>query len=135
MTPTAKIYGWVEDPRFGNHVDVKLSHTQSTADVYWSPRGNSYVLAENVLTPGEPLLVSVNGLGEVRWTIDPHTLQRAVHDEHEPWFNATGDAAEALAAARHLGLLAQPGCCAQCGTKLPPECEGQRSTCYVCDWD
>lgn len=105
MTVTARVHGWIEDPRFGNRVDVGLTHARTTADVFWSARGNSYVLASNPQDAAHPLLISVNGLGEVRWTLGVPELQRALRNERESWFNPRGDDAEALAAARHFGLV------------------------------
>jgi hypothetical protein len=105
MTVTAKVHGWIEDERFGNCVNVQLANLYTTPDVFWSARGNSYVLASNAQDAAQPLLVSVNGLGEVRWTVDDRALQRALRHERESWFNPQGDDAETLAAARHFKLV------------------------------
>ena len=59
----------------GYGVNVKLTEMRTTKDVVWV-RGNSFVVVENkergpfVLPNGDRVdLVSVNGIGEVRWPV------------------------------------------------------------------
>lgn len=112
-----KVYGW-KDTENGPRVTVRLEDHYTTPDIYWSARYNSYVLAEvrSDATPFEQrqainwngrkvMLVSVNGAGEVRWTVDQGAIDCALRDEKEEWWErVNGDGKEQLAAARHFGL-------------------------------
>lgn len=63
--------------RDGRHVDVTLREIRTTPDIFWSERCNSYVLTEPGTHPrfklpdGTPVrLVSINGIGEIRWDVE-----------------------------------------------------------------
>jgi hypothetical protein len=108
--------------RGGFGIDVKLTHMGTTRDVFWSPRiptgggCNSYVLCEPLLggtsavfrlPGGAPVqLFSVNGIGEIRWGIEPHRVYDTVAhlDAGHDWAK-TGEDYESLLAARHFGLV------------------------------
>jgi hypothetical protein len=55
--------------RGGYGVDRQLRTMRSDAAVYWSPRGNSYVVVQK--DDGSFRILSINGIGEERWSIDP----------------------------------------------------------------
>jgi hypothetical protein len=65
----------------GYGVKRELRTTRSTAAVYWSPKFNSYVVVERKpqregmsaddAERGEYQVLSINGLGEIRWALDP----------------------------------------------------------------
>lgn len=93
----------------GRQVDIALkSKVDPGPDaVYWSPRGNSYVLVkahldlnhqQYFLTPwGQPVtLVSINGIGELRWTVRPYEIIADL---------GGGGNSESILAARHFSLL------------------------------
>jgi hypothetical protein len=92
----------------GNRVAVSLMEIRTTAEIFWSPRPScsSYVLAEPegpagawktapwYAPDGRPcLLVSVNGGGEVRWSVRP---AEKIYD------------ADQAAAVAHFGLTLTP---------------------------
>jgi hypothetical protein len=63
----------------GYGVDRRLSHTHSTDAVWWSPSFNSYVAVYDPdrvaryprSSDRSPYFIaSINGLGEIRWTIE-----------------------------------------------------------------
>lgn len=56
----------------GLGVARELRHMRSTPAVYWSPTANSYVIVER--PDGTYRIVSINGIGEIRWEIDPLSL-------------------------------------------------------------
>lgn len=111
----AMVYRRREDGR----ADVELHSMTTTKDVFWSPRWasegggrggcNSYILMESPY--GEFIhlgiqcsLVSVNGIGEIRWSVSPNDLERDQRNEKEDW--RKGDEyGEKLKAARHFGLI------------------------------
>jgi hypothetical protein len=118
------IFGW-KDTQHGARVDVTLRDMNTTNDIYWSRSKNSYVLAE--VRADSPwlthpkcadyyfqrdgrwfCLVSINGCGEVRWSV---TADRLAQDEdYEEVCEAEGrdhhgDGVEQLAAARHFNLI------------------------------
>lgn len=122
----ARIHGWKKSnyqpdpqhPRFV--VDCSLWHTDTTPDVFWSERKNSYVLAE-AMNPEEwgedwlkhscwlidgkwVQLLSINGGGEVRWDASRRRVEDSIKDEGESWFPRCEDF-ELLAAARHFALI------------------------------
>lgn len=101
-------------------VDVKLYSTETTRDVYWSPRGpdghggfNSYVLAECVRWPtAQPTLrlglarvhlYSINGAGEVRWEVEAYRMHRVLKGL-EQGRQPRGDDEEFYGAFKHFGL-------------------------------
>ena len=99
-------------------MDVALRDHETTDDVFWSERCNSYVLVGAAGGDRDRLmcsvkgvgvsLVSVNGGGEVRWTVSQSQIDYAV--EAEARGIRGGDAEEQLAAARHFGLVpGRPG--------------------------
>lgn len=53
--------------RGGYGVDRQLRSMVSGPDVYWSGRANSYVVIEE---DGRHTLASINGIGEIRWTVE-----------------------------------------------------------------
>lgn len=53
--------------RGGHGMDIQLRAVQNTAQVFWSANHNSFV------TDGEKI-ISVNGIGEIRWVIGPGEL-------------------------------------------------------------
>lgn len=84
--------------------------------MWWSPRCNSYVLAElradatsydkhtaHTVDGKRVILASVNGIGEVRWTVDSDRIAYFLRDENKEHFSQT-DGHEQLAAARYFGL-------------------------------
>lgn len=89
-------------------VDVLLSSMRSTEDIFWSRRSNSYVLVEGGdfhLTDGRTAqLLSVNGIGEVRWPVWVSQIKQAVEMEAEGKLKPDYDSFEQLEAARHFGL-------------------------------
>lgn len=99
----------------GHRVNVKLYDHETTNDVFWSERCNSYVLAaaqpheRGAIKVGEAhaTLVSVNGAGEVRWTVQQGQIDSALRLEADGIRG--GDAEEQLAAARHFGLIPAVG--------------------------
>lgn len=107
-------------------VDMVLTHTQTTENVWWSPRWedkaggrhggfNSYVIAKAgpdpaLLEPGEILLCSINGQGEVRWYVRERDVRYMLRSEASALglggaCAAMGDWYEQLAAARYFGLI------------------------------
>lgn len=63
-------------PAGGFGAAIELTHTRSTHQVYWSPRFNSYVVMDqDGWGRREPIrrltIASINGLGEIRWVINP----------------------------------------------------------------
>lgn len=52
----------------GYGIDRKLDHMRSLPWVFWSIGGNSFVCVANGAHGLQ--LVSINGLGEVRWTVE-----------------------------------------------------------------
>lgn len=55
--------------RGGYGVNRQLRSMQSNAGVWWSPKGNSYVACKR--DDGTFAVVSINGIGEIRWTVEP----------------------------------------------------------------
>lgn len=49
-------------------VKRKLAAMKSDSAIFWSARGNSYVVTN---TDPEPTILSINGIGEIRWKIEP----------------------------------------------------------------
>lgn len=120
--PEIKIHTWLNDDR----VNVKLYDTHTTRDIFWSEKFNSYVLVEvnranawlNMpecddfyfqTKDGKWFtLVSVNGAGEVRWSVTKEQLERAEDmEERYPDKISGWDDGEYLVAARHFRLIPQ----------------------------
>lgn len=126
----AKVHDWRKsdyqpDPKYTRWVvDVHLREIRTTKDVYWSVNTNSYVLVDatspwasrnqsedwheryHFKVDGKwAMLVSINGAGELRWDVLKDTLESHLKHEKEPWWRETYEGAEALAAARHFGLI------------------------------
>ena len=105
MTP--KIYGFTSRNGY-RCVDVLLHDMATTESIYWSDRKNSYVLTEPMdgedqltLPDGQAVrLVSVNGIGEVRWEAMSYQLSGILERAPTPG----SDAHEVWCAARHLKL-------------------------------
>ena len=107
-------------------VDVALNSIRTTLDVYWSPPWdaphgghggcNSYVMAESdmgeyAINNKKCSLYSINGMGEVRWSVSKSMIESALDSYNkiiaqghipEPW---DGDFFEYLLAARHFKLV------------------------------
>lgn len=104
----------------GSVVDVKLYDFRTTQAVFWSPRWraetgggsggcNSFVLVETEFGEWEAgnkkcSLVSINGAGEVRWSVTKSTIERQLEEEKAPWWK-DDEYGESLKAARHFGLI------------------------------
>jgi hypothetical protein len=70
----------------GYGADIKLNTRYNSSRVFWSPRGNSYVVMERDgwgrWEPIQrPTIASINGIGEIRWTIDPANPAFALDSE------------------------------------------------------
>jgi len=105
--------------KYGGHgVDHQLQHQRNTPLVFWSPVSwNSYVLVDHYSRPqvygdfwehpayGDVDVISINGIGEIRWVVEPGR-------HHSP------DDQSALA---HFGFLAGDPCaaCKGAGRILP----------------
>ena len=48
----------------GYGMNIQLPVMRNTPAVFWSKRGNSYVIREDLK------IVSINGIGEIRWTVE-----------------------------------------------------------------
>lgn len=121
-----RIYG-MKQTEYGTRVDVALYDHRTTENVFWSPRWespgggrggmNSYVLVREATggcsCPGDVFptkdgpvsLASINGMGEIRWTVSPRALSFAVEMEAAGTLRPEGGAHEELLAARHFGLV------------------------------
>ena len=118
----ARIHGWKKNEFTGNQVvDVKLYHTDTTQDVFWSKMKNSYVLVESFDIFGNfeapdgtgVRLLSVNGAGEVRWPVMVQDIVFALRAEKEGWLDEGSTIDEQLKAFRHFNLHLSSGeCCA-----------------------
>lgn len=53
--------------RGGLGMDIKLQMIANTPQVFWTKLCNSYVVTRSIARPGTLLLVSINGMGEIRW--------------------------------------------------------------------
>lgn len=93
----------------GYGVDVKLNTMETTTDVFWI-RGNSYVLvAEDrghfkTKDGTRVAIVSVNGIGEVRWVFWESSVRDALRHQAAGTLNESWDCASALAAFNHFNL-------------------------------
>jgi len=108
--------------KYGDHgVDVKLNHQRNTPLIFWSPINySSYVLVDHYSAPnvygdfwehpvyGDVDIISINGMGEIRWAIEP-----SVRDPR-------GDERAALA---YFGFLGGDPCatCKGAGKTLPTQ--------------
>ena len=121
-----RMYG-MRQSKYGARVDVELWDHRTTADVFWSPRWESpgggsggmksYVLVREATggcaVPGDVFntkdgpvsLASINGMGEIRWTVSPRSLAFAVEMESKGELRPEGGSHEELLAARHFGLV------------------------------
>lgn len=104
----------------GGRVDVRLDSMRTTKDVFWSPtwegsggaRGgcNSFVMVETeygsfLSKDGKTCaLMSINGIGEVRWDINKSRIQQDVENSKESWWK-DDQHGENIKAAKHFGLL------------------------------
>lgn len=82
---------------FGDYgVDIRIYNRFDPPDVFWSERGNSYVMVE----PRDPEralffhpehgpvnLVSINGLGEIRWDVLPWEVDKPEQKAAMEFFN------------------------------------------------
>ena len=120
------IFKWTTS-KYGPRVDVKLHDMNTTLGIFWSDSKNSYVLVE--ATPEAAIrgmdwlemflfrrgtqwfsLASINGAGEVRWTVDANRLaseERYEEQCEDEGREMHGDGVEFLAAARHFNLIAK----------------------------
>ena len=107
----AKVFGFTTRDGGYRCVDVRLYHMNTDEDVFWSKRKNSYVLVEVPLPSGSRptltmpegrvvRLVSINGIGEVRWEAMDYQLRSLTESTPTPGC----DSEEILLAARHFKL-------------------------------
>ena len=97
----------------GGRVDVRLESRSTSDDVFWSERCNSYVLVAARADDRDAFklgnkhvtVTSVNGAGEIRWTVQPYQIEYALADEAKGR-KLVGDVVEQIAAARHFGVVA-----------------------------
>lgn len=78
---------------YGGHgVQITLNYFLNTNRVFWSSRGNSFVMVGvekpehySFITPTglHVKLLSINGIGEIRWTCDPRDLKYTGGDADE----------------------------------------------------
>lgn len=118
--------------RYGGFgVDYKIQDARNIpGELWWSPRGpdgyggfNSYVVVASdhgifLLPDGERVdIVSINGLGEVRWPVMAHDLSFALRLESsgEPLKPCTGPF-ETVEAMRYFGLIT--AFCPECGAGM-----------------
>lgn len=94
----------------GYGVNVKLTEMRDSDDVVWV-RGNSFVVVDNPKTGDFKLpngqrvdLVSINGIGEIRWDVWHNDITKAMEYEAKGELKADWDCAMHLIAARHFGL-------------------------------
>ena len=116
ITNGAKVFGMKDTP-YGKRVDVSLCETKTSRDIFWSPRWeapkshggmggfNSYVVFAD--DDGIQTIASINGYGEVRWTLTEREFKFAFdyakdHPNPNPW---DGDWVEQLKVAAHFGVL------------------------------
>lgn len=95
---------------YGNYgVNCKLTSMQTNKDVFWH-RGNSFVVVDDPQRGGFLLgsqrvsLVSINGIGEIRWPVWSREVVQALQYAAEGKLDATWDCAMHLLAAKHFGL-------------------------------
>lgn len=117
ITNGAKVHQLRETKDYGHYIDVTLHDHETTKDIYWSPvwaappdrggRGglNSYLVFADV--HGEIGIASVNGAGEIRWTIPEWQAKYAFRCEQKfpnspPW---AGDWVEQLGVLKHFGVV------------------------------
>jgi hypothetical protein len=76
--------------RGGHGMDIKLQAMVSTNQVFWSRNHNSYVVVlQGSVNDGDPAyrVVSINGLGEVRWVLDPQESRWQCDNDAEAAFD------------------------------------------------
>jgi hypothetical protein len=101
--------------KYGDHgVDIKLTAIGSTDSVFWSHRTNSYVVVENErgafeIDGTKVSLVSINGFGEIRWTVERWMIDYALEYDAKGELTRGADDYEYLEAARHFGLVEKKG--------------------------
>lgn len=83
----------LDDPDFPNRVCRQLAHDGNTSSVFWSSEGNSFVMVPRAEgrfvhkdTDERCDLLSINGIGEVRWPISQWDKDRDEHREVLRWF-------------------------------------------------
>lgn len=92
----------------GYGVNCKLTSASPSPDVAWV-RGNSFVL---VASPKGPFLhkgqrvdlVSINGMGEVRWPVWKMHIEQALELNEQETMDPNWDSSMHLSAFRHFGL-------------------------------
>lgn len=92
----------------GYGVNVKLTNANYSPDVAWV-RGNSFVLVANpkgrFLHGSQRVdLVSINGIGEIRWPVPDRDIWHAEDLEAKGMRDDSWDCFMHLSAARHFGL-------------------------------
>lgn len=93
----------------GYGVNIKLTSASTSKDVVWV-RGNSFVLVDDpegdfLLGEQRVNLVSVNGIGEIRWDVREHDIKQAErYEDSGEEYSHTWDCFMHLAAYRHFGL-------------------------------
>jgi hypothetical protein len=95
---------------FGGYgVNVKLTVMETSKDIVWV-RGNSFVLVDSpeqgsFLLDGQRVeLVSINGIGEIRWKVWERDIIDGLRYEKEGKTNINWDCIMHLAAYKHFGL-------------------------------
>lgn len=76
----------------GNGVDIRLTSVANTSQVFWSHKHNSYVIVED--EKGEwsyygkrVALLSINGIGEIRWRVTEMKGSTEGDTDAVHWFN------------------------------------------------
>jgi hypothetical protein len=89
--------------RGGHGVTTQLTTTRNTPGVFWSRRHNSFVIVRDEQGPWRlgterVALLSINGIGQVRWAVRPPAPGAVVADD------TYGDAQEDRDAAAYFTL-------------------------------
>ena len=96
----------------GYGVNVKLTEMRDSKDVVWV-RGNSFVVVDSPergdftlgLNGQRVQLVSINGIGEIRWNARAYDVVNALQYAAKGELNESWDCAMHLMAAKHFGLV------------------------------
>lgn len=100
---------------YGNYgVNIKLTSMETNKDVVWV-RGNSFVLVDDpkrgdfLLNGQRVALLSINGMGEIRWPVWHRDIIDAMHYLAEGKGANTWDCFMHYEAFRHFGLAIYAG--------------------------
>lgn len=96
---------------YGGHgVNIKITGMDpNNPDIAWV-RGNSFVMVEDqecgpFLCGTTPVrILSVNGMGEIRWAVDAWSLRKAMESEKMGLLDPSWDSAMHLKAFHHFNL-------------------------------